>query len=347
MAIQIRKAERMKSKLRLGISGPAGSGKTMSALKLANGLGGRVCLIDTENGSGDLYAHLYQYDIITLRAPNYAPKNYLEAIKAAEDADYDVIIIDSLSHAWVGVGGLLDQVDKKGGNSFTAWRDITPQHNALVDAMLASPKHIIATMRSKTEYGTDTDKNGKMIVKKMGLAPVQREGMDYEFTVMMDVSQDHYATVSKDRTNMFASEVFQISEETGKRLLEWLTEGKEAPVDVEGEKRKVMHNLTTRFGFTIPKENPAVVIAEMIQVLTGITLQDNRLPEIVKKLESLKNIEDVQATWYVYLSEKKKAEDANKPPITPPVEVPPPWAQPAPSAPVEESKMEVTPEQKA
>ena len=225
MIIEIRKAERAKSKLRLGLAGPAGSGKTMSALKLAKGLGNKICLIDTENGSGDLYANLFEYDLITLNAPNYAPKNYIEAIHAAENAGYEVIIIDSLSHAWVGVGGLLDQVDKKAGNSFTAWRDITPQHNQLVDAMLTSTKHIIATMRSKTEYGTDTDKNGKMVVKKMGLAPVQREGMDYEFTVMMDINQDHYATVSKDRTNMFRDEVFMIDEKIGERLKEWLGQG--------------------------------------------------------------------------------------------------------------------------
>lgn len=310
MAIQIRKAERTRSKLRLGISGPAGSGKTMSALKLAKGLGGKVCLIDTENGSGDLYAHLYDYDIITLRAPNYAPKNYLEAMKAAEDAGYDVIIIDSLSHAWVGVGGLLDQVDKKQGNSFTAWRDITPQHNALVDAMLTSPKHIIATMRAKTEYGTDTDKNGKMVVKKLGLAPVQREGMDYEFTVMMDVNQEHYATVSKDRTNMFASEVFQVNEDIGKRLLEWLNDGKEKPVDVDAEKKKIIHNLTKRFGFTIPEARDEAVktITEMVFVLTGEELVDAKMPEIVRKLEALKDIEGTQASWYLYLSDKKKKE---------------------------------------
>ena len=291
--MEIVKAERFKSKLRLGIAGPAGSGKTMSALKLAKGLGEKICLIDTENGSGNLYGHLFEYDMITLKAPNYAPKNYIEAMQAAEKAGYDVIIIDSLSHAWVGQGGLLDQVDKKQGNSFTAWRDVTPQHNALVDAMLTSTKHIIATMRSKTEYGADTDKNGKMVVKKLGLAPVQREGMDYEFTVMMDVNQEHYATVSKDRTNMFANEVFQIDEKTGERLLAWLNAGKDAPdpkiKEMEiaiGKQKNLIMKVCTQLGFKAPEEKEKIL--ESIQAFILQTTRDAYMPTLT--LEELTEI---------------------------------------------------------
>jgi hypothetical protein len=186
----------MKAKLRLGIAAPSGAGKTYSALLLAFGLGGKVGLIDTEHGSGDLYAHLGDYSVIGIEAP-YTVAKYTEAIKAFEEAGYDTIIIDSLSHAWAGDGGLLDKQGKiadRGTNSFAAWRTITPEHNALVDAMLQSPAHIIATMRAKQDYVLETNDKGKQTPKKVGLAPVQRDGMEYEFTVMLDVDMQHVAS---------------------------------------------------------------------------------------------------------------------------------------------------------
>jgi hypothetical protein len=224
MTIEIRKAERVKSKLRLGLAGPSGSGKTMSALKVAKGIGGPVCLIDTERGSGDLYANLYDYSVITLEPP-FKPDLLIDAIHAAEKAGFNVIIIDSLSHFWSDEGGILDQADKmqnSGKNRFTLWADLTPQHRRLVNALLNSPKHIIGTMRSKQEYAMETDEKGKASVKKLGLAPVQREGMEYEFTVFFDISQDHDAKATKDRTNMFGNEVFIMNEEIGGRLAKWL-----------------------------------------------------------------------------------------------------------------------------
>jgi hypothetical protein len=229
--MQIRKAERKKAKLRLGIAGPSGSGKTYSALKLAFGLGGTVGLIDTEHGSGDLYAHLGNYDIINIEAP-YTVQKYLAAIKAFEDAGYATIILDSLSHAWAGDGGLLDKQGKAADrlkNSYTAWREVTPDHNALVDAILQSPCHVIATMRSKTEYVLEEGPNGKKVPKKVGMAPVQRDGMEYEFTVFLDVAQDHTAFASKDRTGLFGREHQRISEDTGVTLLQWLDTGTEPP----------------------------------------------------------------------------------------------------------------------
>jgi hypothetical protein len=225
--MQIRKAERKKAKLRLGIAAPSGAGKTYSALLLAFGLGGKVGLIDTEHGSGDLYANLGDYDIIPIEAP-YTVAKYLEAVKAFEDAGYTTVIIDSLSHAWAGDGGLLDKQGKiadRGVNSFAAWRSITPEHNQLVDAMLQSPCHIIATMRAKQDYVLEINDKGKQQPKKVGLAPVQREGMEYEFTVMLDVDMNHIASASKDRTQLFDGRFFKIDQETGKELLSWLESG--------------------------------------------------------------------------------------------------------------------------
>lgn len=225
--MEIRRAERKKAKLRLGIAAPSGAGKTYGALLLAFGLGGKVGLIDTEHGSGDLYAHLGEYDIISIESP-YSVSKYQQAIKAFEAAGYTTIIIDSLSHAWAGDGGLLDKQGKladRGTNSFAAWRTITPEHNTLVDVMLQSPCHIIATMRAKQEYVLETNDKGKQQPKKVGMAPVQREGMEYEFTVMLDVDMNHIASASKDRTSLFDGQFFKLSPDTGKTLLDWLDKG--------------------------------------------------------------------------------------------------------------------------
>lgn len=231
--LTIRKAERRKAKLRLGIAAPSGSGKTYSALLLALGIGGKVGLIDTEHGSGDLYAHLGEYDIIGIEAP-YTTAKYIAAIAEFEKAGYTTIIIDSLSHAWAGDGGLLDKQGKiadasKTGNSYTAWRQVTPEHNKLVDTMLQSPCHIIATMRAKQEYVQEKNDHGKTVVRKVGLAPVQRDGMEYEFTVMLDIDMQHNASASKDRTGLFDGQYFKIERKTGERLLEWLEQGSEPP----------------------------------------------------------------------------------------------------------------------
>ena len=228
-----RKAERRKAKLRLAITGPAGSGKTYGALQIAQGIGGRIAMIDTENGSGDLYADICDYDVQTITAP-YSVQKYITAIHEAEEEGYNVLIIDSLSHAWSGEGGLLDvhsQLTRnmKSGNSYTAWNKVTPWHNRLIETMLASSCHIIATMRTKTDYAMIQTERGKTEIQKVGLAPVQRDGMDYEFTIVFDLSMDHGVTVSKDRTSLFDRQVFTISQETGRTLRKWLDTGTDAP----------------------------------------------------------------------------------------------------------------------
>lgn len=228
--MEIRKAERKKAKLRLGIAAPSGAGKTYGALLLAFGLGGKVGLIDTEHGSGDLYAHLGDYDIISIEAP-YTVQKYLQAIKAFEAAGYSTIIIDSLSHAWAGDGGLLDKQGKiaGNGNGYAAWRTVTPEHNSLVTAMLSSPCHIIATVRSKQDYVQEKDQNNKTVIRKVGLAPVQRDGLEYEFSVMLNIDEQHITSASKDRTSLFDGRYFKLSQEIGAELLTWLEAGAEPP----------------------------------------------------------------------------------------------------------------------
>jgi hypothetical protein len=232
---EIHRATKRRAKLRLGMSGPAGSGKTYSALLIAGGLGGRIGMIDTEHGSGDLYADLLPegYDVLQLTPP-YTPARYVEAIHALEDAGVQTIIVDSLTHAWTGEGGSLDRQGKiadKSGNSWQAWRQVTPEHNALVEALLQSKCHIIATMRAKTEYVQEKDeRTGRQTVRKIGLAPIMRDGIEYEFTTFLELDLHHMAFAGKDRTRLFDGSIFKPDVETGRRLLEWLDAGVDAPV---------------------------------------------------------------------------------------------------------------------
>lgn len=229
-----RPAKRSKAKLRLAITGPAGSGKTASALLIARGLTDsweKIGMVDTEAGSGELYvgskmgdAKIGAYNVLPLEAP-YTPQRYIEAIKLAEEAGLDVLIIDSLSHAWEGEGGVLEMHDlatmaSKSQNSYFAWRDVTPQHKALIEKILTSKIHVIATMRTKTEYVLGE----KNMPHKVGLAPIQRAGTDYEFGVVFELSQQHVAIATKDRTNLFDGLKFKPTIETGEMLLKWLEE---------------------------------------------------------------------------------------------------------------------------
>lgn len=236
MTFTFKKAEKKKSKLKLAISGPSGSGKTMSALRLAKGIGGKVAVIDTENESASLYSDRFEFDTASLFPP-YTTEKYLAAMQGAVDAGYDVIVIDSISHQWAGDGGILsrkEQMDARGGNSFTNWGKMSPEQEKFKSAILHCPVHLIVTMRSKQDYVMTENDKGKQMPKKVGLAPVQREGMEYEFTTVFDVAMNHETAVSKDRTDIFKDTFFQISEETGKTLAKWLDTGIEAPAPEAG-----------------------------------------------------------------------------------------------------------------
>lgn len=232
------KATRKKAKLRLALIGPSGSGKTYSALELATGLGGRIALIDTERGSGDLYADRFVYDTLQLEPP-FTPQKYIAAIEAAQKEGYSVVIIDSLSHAWAGEGGILDIHDNatkssRSANGYMAWKDVTPQHERIINAILGASLHVIGTIRTKTAYEVVEDERGKKAPKRIGLAPIQRQGMEYEFTCVLDLAVDsHVASASKDRTGMFDGQNFVITERTGEQLLAWLDAGDEPPARVD------------------------------------------------------------------------------------------------------------------
>jgi hypothetical protein len=232
MTFQIRQAKRSATKLRLLLAGPSNSGKTWGSLEVAKGLGGRCVVIDTEQGSSDLYDSLHDFGVIDL-APPFTPERYIAAIQAAEDGGADVIIVDSISHEWNGSGGCLELVDEIAraqfrGNTWSAYSVITPRHRAFIDRMLRSSAHIIATGRAKTETA-QVDEGGKKRVTKLGMKTETRDGVEYEFTVVLDLIHDgHFATVSKDRTGLFAGhDPKPITVETGRKLAAWLAGGHE------------------------------------------------------------------------------------------------------------------------
>lgn len=223
------KAERRQAKLKIAITGPSGSGKTFSALRMAKGIGGNIAFIDTENGSASLYADTFDFSVVNLRPP-FTTEKYMEAIRGAEKAGFHTLIIDSLTHAWAAEGGLLEQkeaLDSRGkGNSYTNWASITKKHEAFKSAILQAQIHIITTMRSKQDYILG-DRDGKQVPKKVGMAPIQRDGIEYEFTTVFDIAMDHQAEASKDRTGLFVDKIFQITEETGEAFQKWLSSAKD------------------------------------------------------------------------------------------------------------------------
>lgn len=306
--IIIRKASRKRAKLRLGISGASGSGKTMGALLLAYGIAGdwdKVGLIDTEEGSGELYVGVTKHGVTIGEfqyvriSKDFSPVHYINAQKALEAAGCEVIIHDSLTHAWAGTDGLLDKQGKiagKSGNSYTAWREVTPQHNALVAAMLQSPSHIIATMRSKVEYAMQDGDNGKKKIVKLGMAPIQREGMEYEFTVFFDIDSNSIASTSKDRTDLFSTvnaagqldkRSFIITPDTGKELLSWLDTGAEPP----------------------PRE--PTLVEKITELYAVVTLGDEPQDVWIKNnIDKLVGVDETKLDkLYDYLTNKKKEND--------------------------------------
>src|SRR5215218_7509912 len=215
--MQLQQASRKNAKIKMALQGPSGSGKTMGALLLSFGLCGewsKIAVIDTENHSSELYAHVGNYQVLHLEAP-FSPERYIEAIQVCEKAAIEVIIVDSISHEWEGIGGILEVHSNMAGNSYTNWSKLTPRHNSFVQHMLQSPAHIIGCIRSKQEYVL-SEKNGKQVPEKVGMKGVTREGMDYEFTLVLEIDITNHAAATKDRTSVFKGKPsFIITPETG------------------------------------------------------------------------------------------------------------------------------------
>lgn len=233
----MQKASRKKAKIRLGLSSVSGGGKTYSALLIAKGLANgdlsKVAVIDSENGSADLYADLGPYQVIPL-GPPYSPERYIEAISTCLHGGMEVIILDSISHEWEGKGGILELADTMGGQYQSAWKTLTPRHESFKQAILQSPCHMITTVRRKQDYilQEKVNKSGKTVQApvKVGLKEVTREGWEYELTINLEMELNHYATASKDRTGLFMGKpAFIPSAETGRLIASWCNEGVEPP----------------------------------------------------------------------------------------------------------------------
>lgn len=238
-------AQRRKQKLKMMLTGPSGSGKTMSALAIAAGLEpewAKIALADTEHGRGELYIgsevpgvkdfKIGPYQVAAISEP-YETEKYIDVIDAAEKAGFSVLIIDSLSHAWAGQGGLLDQKSRMDaqdpGHGFLNWDTIGRKQNRLIERIMASQMHIIATTRTKQAYTWETNDKGKQTPKKVGLAPIQRDGLEYEFLLVLYLDRAR-AWADKDNTGLFKGVEFQPTPGTGNLLLEWLDRGIDEPL---------------------------------------------------------------------------------------------------------------------
>lgn len=266
------RATKKKSRARIALIGSSGSGKTIDALIIARqlvGPDGRIAVRDSEHGSAALYSDRFAFD--SDEPADHSPSSYIAAIKEAEKGGYDCLILDSWSHAWAGAGGILEQSDKKGKN-FNAWKDLTPQQNAMVEAILASKLHIIATMRTKTEWVLETAKNrdGRDVTvpRKVGTAPVQRQDVDYEFTVVGNIDTDHNVQIDKTRCSLLDGRSFDKDHvfEIGDVIREWLNDGED-------------------------KDEKAVKLKEFAKALEAIGKKDTAIAWINEKLNPPKGLE--------------------------------------------------------
>ena len=301
--IQLQKAKRSQVKIKLALAGVSGSGKTMSSLLLAYGLVSaahpdwtpeqcwdKICIIDTENGSASLYANksvgtskIGEFYTLPMKAP-FEPTKYIEYIHAAEQAGVEVLIIDSLSHCWAGEGGSLDKQGKiasRTGNSYTAWRDITPDHNRLIDTILQSTCHVICNFRAKQEYVQTKDNNGKTVVKNMGLGLQFRDSVEYELSTLFMIDSDHVANATKDRTGLFDGRYFTITPETGKEIYGWLSTGAPAAPTPVPQPAKVAPPAPNNAENENNAEAGTVVTKEMVDAVikarcSGATAEDKR-----------------------------------------------------------------------
>lgn len=290
------------------MSGPSGSGKTYSALILAKSIASsmdKVAIIDTENGSADLYSHLGEFNVLPLQAP-YTPERYIEAIKECDTAGMEVLIIDSTSHEWDGKGGCLEINDliaktRFKGNTWAAWSETTPRHQKFIEAITTSRMHIITTARAKTDMIQTDDKK----IKKVGMKEIQREGFEYELTLNFTLDRDgHYATASKDRTGLFIDkDPFVIDESVGKELRAWSESGIEpiappVPPDpsIAINKRKIMQLLPMlKVQLPTDKEALQAFLPDQIKSFTDLELKDENLATIVERLEiRVKEMQDAQ-----------------------------------------------------
>ncbi len=226
-----KKATKEQAKARLALAGPSGSGKTYTALIVARELAGKhgkIAVIDSERGSASKYADISDFDVVEME--QHSPDDYIKVIGQAEQAGYDVLVIDSMSHEWVGKKGALELHDRatarsRSKNSFTAWMEVTPKHNRFIDTILAYPGHVIGTFRTKTSYIIE-DVDGKQKPKKVGTTPIQRDGIEYEFDIVCEMDLENTLIVSKTRCSELSGVVLERPDASfGEIIKRWCSTG--------------------------------------------------------------------------------------------------------------------------
>lgn len=260
MTIEFMPASRAAAKARIALCGPSGSGKTYTALALATRLGS-TAVIDTERGSASKYAGINRWEFHTLAPQSFSPLSLVDALAAASNAQFDVVVVDSLSHYWMGTDGMLEQVDRraKGGNNFSGWKEAGPDEKQMIDALAAFPGHVIVTLRVKTEYVIEENDKGKKEPNKVGLKPIQRDGIEYEFDIVGDLDRENTLTVSKSRIPALSGQVIpHPSGELADTISEWMADGDAMPGPLEYRDRalgmdnvddlKVLYNKVRRLG---------------------------------------------------------------------------------------------------
>lgn len=332
MALVLKKAQRKKVKLKIGMAAPAGGGKTASSLILAYGLlkgehpnwsdeeiWEKIAIVDTENGSGELYANtkigtttIGMYNAISLDPP-YDAQKYIEAIEACKEAGMEVCIVDSLSHAWNGQGGLLEKqanIAKRTGNSYTAWRDVSPLYQKLIDCVLQIDMHMICTMRSKIEYVQEKDDRGKTSVRRKGMAPQIRDGAEYEFSVYIEIDADHQAFASKDRTGVLDGDYFVITPAIGVKLAKWLDGG----IELTEKPKVILEKVTPAVTEDKPATLPELIssIDSLAKSLPDMGIQKAAIVDVIRGVTggtaNYKNITDITVAQDVLKALKQMKE---------------------------------------
>jgi len=280
-----KKAERARLYLRCALFGPSGSGKTMTALRMAKGIAEKMgvpyAVIDTESRSASKYADRFQFEVDDLEKKNV--DNYIVSINEAAKAGYKVLVIDSLSHAWRELTEEVDRITQASAsrNSVLSWAKVNPKQKRFIDVILNYPGHIIVTMRSKTEWVISQGKDGKIAPEKLGLAPEQGKGIEYEFDLLVEMDQSHQAKVTKDRTGKFQDETIdKPGEEFGIALYEWLASGADAaqtvtivetsvkPQTSTSAAVKPLNNKPAALDISIVKEQGKAIVEEIGTIIT-------------------------------------------------------------------------------
>lgn len=288
--MEIKKSQKQQVKLRLGLSGASGFGKTKSGLLLAYGMTqdwNKIAVVDTENSSASLYSDIGNYNVLDLHAP-YSPERYIQAIELCEKSGMEVIIIDSVSHEWNGSGGCLEIHEKLGGR-FQDWANVTPRHQAFINKILQSNCHIITTTRRKIDYSLDIGSNGKTQVVKHGTKEITRDGFEYELTINFElINENHLAKASKDRTGLFMNKPeFVITSETGEMILEWCNSGSKT-------------DPTQSFGLSSRERNPIPNIDPKDAfecTLSNQNLMNATEHEVYETIQNCKSVKELLALY--------------------------------------------------